>query len=140
MKPPTDQKETVDDGYGLQFVGKTPEFIQTIIDILQESRDSREKSLESTIDMWEDIVEDDHIKYIKFLEDHLRIGHPFVDLTDPESVAKATKDIEDAKAKYADDKDKFEETKKKEEAAIAHRKAQIVVAKDALRRAQKSHA
>jgi hypothetical protein len=32
-----------------------------------------------------------------------------VDLTDPESVAKATKDIEDAKAKYADDKDKFEE-------------------------------
>ena len=136
MKPPTEEKEVVDDGYGLQFVGKTPEFIQEIIDILQESLDSREKALESTIDTWEDIYEDDHLKFIKFLEDNLRVGPPLVDLENPEEVAKATKDIEDAKAKYVKEKTEYEERKAKEEAAIAHRKAQMAVAKDALRRAQ----
>ena len=136
MKPPTEPKETVDDGYGLQFVGKTPEFIQEITDMLQESLDRLEKALESTIDTWEDIYEDDHLKFIKFLEDNLRVGPPLVDLNDPEAVAMAIKEIDDAKIKYAEDKNKYEERKAKEEAAIAHRKAQMVVAKDALRRAQ----
>ena len=104
MKPPTTEEKVTDDSYGLQFVGKTPEFIQEIIDILQESLDSLEKALESTIDMWEDIYEDDHLKYIKFLEDNLRIGPPLVDLNDPESVARATKEIEEAQAKYAKEK------------------------------------
>jgi len=136
MKPPSVEDKDVDDGYGLQFVGKTPEFIQEILNILQESLDRLEKALESTIDTWEDIYEDDHVKYIQFMEDNLRVGAPWVDLDNPEEVAKFTKDIEDAKAKYAEDKEKFEETKKKEETAIAHRKAQIAVAKDALKRAQ----
>jgi len=136
MKPPAVEDKDVDDGYGLQFVGKTPEFIQEILNILQESLDRLEKALESTIDTWEDIYEDDHVKYIQFMEDNLRAGAPWVDLDNPEEVAKFNRDIEDAKFKYAEDKNKYEERKAKEEAAIAHRKAQMVVAKDALRRAQ----
>ena len=136
MKPPTTEEKVIDDGYGLQFVGKTPEFIQEIIDMLQESLDRLEKALESTIDTWEDIYEDDHVKYIQFMEDNLRVGSPWVDLDNPEEVAKFKRDIEDAKAKYAEDKNKYEERKAKEETAIAHRKAQMVVAQDALRRTQ----
>ena len=136
MKPPAVEDKDIDDGYGLQFEGKTPEFIQEILNILQESLDGLEKGLESTIDTWEDIYEDDHVKYIQFMEDNLRVGAPWVDLDNPEEVAKAKKDIEDAKAKYIKEKAEYEERKAKEEAAIAHRKAQIAVAQDALKRAQ----
>ena len=107
MKPPATKEKVVDDGYGLQFVGKTPEFIQEIMDILQESLDRLEKGLESTIDTWEDIYEDDHLKFIKFLEDNLRMGPPLVDLDNPEEVAKAEKDIEEAKAKYNKEKTEY---------------------------------
>ena len=140
MKPPTTEEKVIDDGYGLQFVGKTPEFIQEILNILQESQDRLEKCLESTIDTWEDIYEDDHLKFIKFLEDNLRMGPPLVDLDNPEEVAKAEKDIEEAKTKYNKDKTEYEERKAKQEAAIAHRKAQIAVAQDALDKAKEGTA
>jgi hypothetical protein len=133
MKPPTTEEKVIDDGYGLQFVGKTPEFIQEILNILQESQDRLEKCLESTIDTWEDIYEDDHLKYIKFMEDNLRMGAPWVDLDNPEEVAKFKKTSKMPKPNTTKDKTEIRGTQsQEEETAIAHRKAQIAVAQDAL--------
>ena len=108
-------EKVVDDGYGLAYEGKTPEFIQEALDILQESLTFLESALEDTIVTWDSWVMD-HQQNITFLEDLLMIGEPFVDLADPEAVEQAKKKIEEEKAKHEKDKLEFDEKKKKNEA------------------------
>ena len=139
MKPPTAEKEVVDDGYGLQFIGKTPEFIKEIMDILKESLDYYVTDLEKITDEW-DHEEDTHQWFIRHLEENLEQGEPWVNLSDPEAVAKAREDIEKTKAQYAREKQRFEEEKKKDEDNIAISKSKLVVLEDALKRAQEGPA
>ena len=139
MKPPTTEEKVIDDGYGLQFVGKTPEFIKEIMDILKESLDYYINDLEKITEEW-DHEEETHQWFIKHLEEVLEQGEPWVNLNDPEAVAKANEDIGKAKAQYVREKQKFEEEKKKDEDNIAIRKAKMAVLEDALRRAQQGPA
>jgi len=135
MKPPTTKEQVVDDGYGLAYENKTPEFIQEALDILQGSLTFLEAALEDNIDTWDNWVTD-HQQYVTFLEDMLRVGEPLVDLTDPEAVEQVKKKIEEEKAKHEKDKLEFAEKKKKLEADVSTKRRQLEVVRDALRRAQ----
>jgi hypothetical protein len=132
MKPPTDAAdEKVDDGYGLEYEGRSPEFIQGAIDILQEMLDFYQRNLEKTIDEWDD-EEHGHQSYIRHLEWELEHGDPWVNPSDPEAVAKAREAIERARAQYEKEKKEYEEEKEKCEQNIAIRRNKIAVLEDAL--------
>ena len=134
MKPPTTKEQVVDDGYGLTYENKTPEFIQEALDILQGSLTSLEAALEDNIDTWDSWVTD-HQQYVTFLEDMLRVGEPLVDLSDPEAVEQVNKKIEEEKTKHEKDKLEFAERKKKLEADVSTKRRQMAVVRDALKRA-----
>ena len=135
MKPPVTEEQVVDDGYGLAYENKTPEFIQEALDILQGSLTFLEAALEDNIDTWDNWVTD-HQQYVTFLEDMLKVGEPLVDLTNPEAVGQVNKKIEEEKTKHEKDKLEFAEKKKKLEADVSTKRRQLEVVRDALRRAQ----
>jgi len=140
MKPPTEAQlnEEVDDGYGLQWEGEPSWFIKTELELLEAELDAMEMTKEMTTDRWEK-EEKFLLIVVRHHELALELELEWLDEVDPAAVASEQEKLQEAKDKHEKEKKEFEEGKEKAMVAIAHKKAQIAVARDAFRRSHIGH-
>jgi len=136
MKPPTEEQlnEEVDDGYGLQWEGEPSWLIKAELDLLETELDVLEVTIEMTADRWEK-EEKYLLTVVRTRELALELELEWMDDVDEAAVAREQEKLQEAKEKHEKEKREFEEGKEKAQAEVAYKKAQIAVAKDALRRA-----
>ena len=140
MKPPTEDQlnEIVDDGYGLQWEGEPSWFIKTELDLKQAELDALEITVDMTTDRWEK-----EKKYLLSVVRHYELSLEFEldwqDEIDPVAVAREQEKLKEAKDKYDKEKEEFEEGKKKAQEDIDHKKKELAVIADVLRRSHNGH-
>ena len=141
MKPPTDKQinEEVDDGYGLKWEGEPFWIIQAEIDLLKAELDALEMTSEMTIDRWgkqEKFLKD----VIRHCQDSIEFEVEWMDEPDPVVIARDQQRLQDTREQLRKETEEFEKGRKDSKEAIAHKKRQIAVVADVLRRAQEGPA
>ena len=140
MKPPTEEQlnEEVDDGYGLQLEGEPTWFIQAELELKEAELDALEITMEMTTDRWEK-EEKFLLSMIRSYELSLEFELEWQDEVDLVAVAREREKLQEAKDKYKKEKQEFEEGKEKAQENIDHKKRQILVVRDVLRRSHVGH-
>jgi len=140
MRPPTEAElnEEVDDGYGLAYEGEPTFVIQGFVDLLKAELDALELTSEMTIDRWgrqEKFLKD----VIRHCQDSINFEMEWMDEPDPVVIARDQQRLQEYREQLKKETEEFEEGKKESEEAIAHKKRQIAVVADVLRRSYTGH-
>ena len=140
MKPPTEDQlnEIVDDGYGLQWEEEPSWFIKTELDLKQAELDALEIPVDMTTDRWEK-EKKNLLSVVRHYELSLEFELDWQDEIDPVAVAREQEKLKEAKDKYDKEKEEFEEVKKKAQEDIDHKKKELAVIADVLRRSHNGH-
>ena len=141
MKPPTEAmlNEEVDNGYGLHLEGEPSYIVQGALDILTMELDTLEITMEMTSDRWKN--EEDHLfAVIRHYKNSLEFEMEWQDEVYPVTVAAEQDHLKEAEEKLATQREfEFEEGREKMQENIDHKKRQILVVKDVLRRTHNGH-
>ena len=140
MKPPTEAqlKEEVDDGYGLHLEGEPSWLIQTEIDLKEAELDALELTAEMVTDRWEK-EEKYLLSMIRSYELSLEFELEWQDEVDPIAVAREQEKLQEARNKYAKEKEEYKDGKKKSDEAVGLKKRELAVLRDILRRSHVGH-
>ena len=140
MKPPTEAmlNEEVDNGSGLHLEGEPSYIVQGALDILTMELDTLEITMEMTSDRWKN--EEDHLlAVIRHYNNSLEFEMEWQDEVDPVTVAAEQDHLKEAEEKLATKREEFEEGREKMQENLDHKKRQILVVKDVLRRTHNGH-
>ena len=140
MKPPTEEQlnEETDDGYGLAYESKPTLVIQGAMDSLKAELHALELTAEMVADRWK--KDEEFTKnIIRLCRDSIEFEMEWMDEPDPVAIARDQQRIQEARATLRKEREKYYEGKRKSDKAIQHKKQQIAVINDTLRRAHTGH-
>jgi len=140
MRPPTEEElnEEVDDGYGLAYEGEPTYIIQGVLDILKMELDGLEMTAEMVADRWKK-DEDFTKRVIRLCLESIEFEQEWMDEPDPAVIARDQQRLQEARATLRKEKEEYEEGRKRSDKAIEHKKLQIAVVADTLRRSYTGH-
>ena len=140
MKPPTEEQlnEEIDDGYGLQYEGEPSAIIQSALDLLKAELDALEMTAEMVTDRWTS-----HKNFLVTMVRHytlsLEMETEWLDEVDQASVTHYQQKLQEAENNLKKETEEFEEGRKNSQEAVDHKKRQMAVVADLLRRSHTGH-
>ena len=140
MKPPTEEQlnEEVDDGYGLAYEGEPSFIIQGALDTLKMELDALEVTSEMVTDRWAT-----HQAFLVTMVRHytlsIEMETEWMDEVDQAAVTHYQQKLHEAEENLKNETEEFEEGRKSLQEAMNHKKRQMAVVADVLRRSYTGH-
>ena len=140
MKPPTEEQlnEEVDDGYGLAYEGEPSFIIQEVLDTLKMELDALEVTSEMVTDRWAT-----HQAFLVTMVRHytlsIEMETEWMDEVDQAAVTHYQQKLHEAEENLKNETEEFEEGRKSLQEAMNHKKRQMAVVADVLRRSYTGH-
>jgi len=140
MKPPTEEQlnEEVDDGYGLAYEGEPSFIIQGALDTLKMELDALEVTSEMVTDRWAT-----HQAFLVTMVRHytlsIEMETEWMDEVDQAAVTHYQQKLHEAEENLKKETEEFEEGRRSSQEAMDHKKRQMAVVADVLRRSRTGH-